>query len=116
MFNAFKVPSGAVVSVAGYCKAIKVVKSCPSASYSGWGHFPVGGGEVLKAFRKGVQDRINQRGGVLGAGRKWSDSWELEQSRAARKINSPRLIIRRGELPKDLEARFADRIYDAWDF
>lgn len=55
---------GKVVTLAGYVKAVKKAKAHPDATFKEgltcW--WPVTGEQIVRQFRDGMHDRINQRG------------------------------------------------------
>jgi hypothetical protein len=65
--------------------------------------------EALHEFREGMDDRINRHIPGFGVGRKWEPNWFWAAWRAARDVNTPRLIVR--YVPPDLKARLAHRIH-----
>lgn len=112
---AIQLPNGKWVSAGAYCKAWKEVKSAPQLSYGGWGHFGEPGTDILKDIRKGINARINAKIPGYGVGRKWSKDWEMRCWRGAWNLNR-RIIVRFGELPKEVEKRVAHRLYSPDDF
>jgi hypothetical protein len=59
--------NGKAVSIGAYVRAIQIAKANPSATFkhglTGW--WPVTGAEIVQQFSAGVQERINQRGGLV---------------------------------------------------
>jgi len=108
---------GRQVGLGGYVKAWKAALAAPAGSTfdKGFNWWPETREEILRTFRKGLQDRINRRiDGFPGAlrpegprGRKWTSEWQTETRRAAQQLNS-RVVIH--WLPAWLKPRFAHRI------
>lgn len=58
----FKTPEGRAVSIKTMGKALRAIRANPGAEYPGWEWYPVPGHFILRSFRDGMHDRINQRG------------------------------------------------------
>lgn len=59
-------PSGKRTSLGHYVGAWKQIKALPpQAEVTGWQWYPVTARDVLRDLRHGLQDRINQRGGLV---------------------------------------------------
>lgn len=102
-------PNGNACSLPTYVKAWRTLKTAsPDEEIKGWDHFPTEAHSILRDIRHGVHDRINRHLPGYGKGRKWADIWQTEAMRAARALNTPRLIIH--WLPSDLKERFANRL------
>lgn len=69
--------------------------------------------EWLAWFRERLLMKIQYNGeGTTRSGwRKMQREWQVEMDRAARALNTPRLVIH--WLPPDLKTRFAHRLYDS---
>lgn len=59
--RAFQTPSGRMVPVRQMAAALRVIRANPAADYPGWEWFAVPGFQILAAFRRGLNDRINMR-------------------------------------------------------
>ena len=57
----FVTPDGRAVSIAQMARALRVIRSAPEAEYDGWEWYSVPGGQILRDFRAGLNDRINRR-------------------------------------------------------
>lgn len=101
------------VPLASYVAGIRAAIAHPGATFkhglTTW--WPVCGADIRREFLAGVHDRINRHAPGYGKGRKWSQEWQADTMRAARDLNTPRLVIRR--LPRDLRARFGHRLAEA---
>lgn len=71
--------------------------------------------EVLKEFRDGLADRINRNIPGYGQGRKWGSDWQRWVGQFARKVNTPRLIVRVTEAPPVYRERLAHRFFTEED-
>jgi hypothetical protein len=60
----FKTPEGRPVGLRAMANALRVIRSNPDTEYPGWNWFPTPGHFILKEFRRGLNDRINQRGAL----------------------------------------------------
>lgn len=58
----FKTPEGRPVGIRKMAQALRVIRAAPDREYPGWDWFPVPGHFILQEFRRGLHDRINQRG------------------------------------------------------
>lgn len=58
----FKTPEGRSVSIRQMAAALARIRANPGADYPGWNWFPTPGHFILREFRRGLNDRINQRG------------------------------------------------------
>ena len=98
------------VPLGAYVRAIGIAKAAPEQTFkSGLSTFwTTKGREIHEQFYEGLTDRINRRIANYGKGRKWSNEWQIETQRAARALNTPRLVIH--WLPKWLLGRFGHRI------
>lgn len=112
--RAFTLPSGRRVSVLQYLIIWHTCRTCerrgvdPAVQAGQWDAFPTTASRTLRDLRAGLHDRINRQLPHFGQGRKWSDDWQLNTSRAARELNTPRLRIH--YLPPHLRARFGHRL------
>lgn len=104
-----RLPNGRHVGLRAYVAAWRVLlRTTPDANVRGFDYFTQTAGEVLAAFRAGLQDRINRHLPGYGRGRKWSSDWQRDAGHTARAVNTPRLIVRWA--PLDLRARLAHRL------
>lgn len=92
--------------------------------------FSTTAGRVLNEFRRGMHDRINQAVPyeLRGAGvdsflrrdmkpyRKLDSQWQRHTSQLARRVNTPRLIVRGSEVPAEFRERLKHRIHTEDDF
>jgi hypothetical protein len=107
-------PSGRAVTLATYARAratlVQLVREGKGdASIRGFDAFPLPAEDVLRQMRLGLHDRISRHmPHYARQGRKWSHEWQTQTWRAARDLNTPRLVIR--WLPHHLATRFAHRI------
>jgi len=60
----FKTPEGRAVSIRQMAGALRRVRANPEALFPGWEWFPTPGYAILREFRRGLHDRINQRGAL----------------------------------------------------
>lgn len=106
-------PNGKPVSLPVYCSAWCTLHTLdPDERISGFDHFPMEAGRVLREIQRGVQDRINRHLPGYGRGRKWSDDWQRAAGHTARRVNTPRLIVCLPEVhPVELRARLTHRIH-----
>jgi len=111
--------SGRPISLANYCKAWKLALAAPADAVfeKGFTWYSQTRTEVLREFRRGLQDRINRRiDGFPGTLKPTADletrkreyEWQIETYRAAQRLNHPRLVI--DYLPPWLKQRFAHRL------
>ena len=63
----FMTPEGRPVSIRAMARALRIIRANPGAEYPGWDWFPVPGHYILREFRRGLDDRINQRGALRRA-------------------------------------------------
>ncbi|MCL8382079.1 DNA polymerase III subunit beta [Xanthobacter aminoxidans] len=108
--------SGQVVTLGTYVAAWRRARAAPPdarfrGSPCGWAGAEEKVAEILRQFRAGMDDRINQHLPWFGRGRRWGPEWQAEASRLARAVNTPRLIVRWA--PPEFRARLAHRIEDA---
>ncbi len=80
---------------------------------------PEGGDGYVKPWRREFLDaldrRINARGGLAVATAKWrrlDPDWQRAALQLAGRVNTPRLIVRSPECPKEFRARLAHRLTD----
>ena len=59
--RAFLTPKGRAVSPRKMHAALSVIRANPDADYAGWNWFSTPGHLILREFRRGLHDRINQR-------------------------------------------------------
>lgn len=102
------------VSLGAYVRAWRAVAALPAEQevkhgLTGW--WSDTAGSVLRQFRDGLHDRINRHVPGFGRGRKWDPDWQREVGHAARRLNTPRLIVRPAEVPLWLRARMAHRLH-----
>lgn len=105
--------NGRRVTLGAYVAAWRTVRSAdPAARYHGapnsWFGEPEPAETILRQFRAGMHDRINRHLPGFGRGRKWSDQWFFDALRAARDVNTPRLIVR--WIPAEFRSRLAHRL------
>ena len=111
--HTIRLPNGKSCSVAKYVAAWKELKAMhPTEQVYGFGWFPQQGGEVLKAMRDGLTDRINRHDPSFGKGRKWKEDWQRGADRIASNINGRRIVTYRNHCPKELQAKLAHRLYE----
>lgn len=66
MAHAITLPNGRRVSLGAYVFAWRRLKEeAPETMFKGFGDFPMEAGAVLSEMRRGLQDRINLRGGAM---------------------------------------------------
>lgn len=58
----FMTPEGRPVPIRTMAFALKAIRKNPDAEYPGWNWFPTPGRMILREFRRGVHERINERG------------------------------------------------------
>ena len=111
MTRAILLPNGKSVTLGAYARAWRKVAKLPAeAIVHGWDYVPTTAGEVLRAMRDGLDERINRHSPHYGKGRKWADDWYWETVRLARMVNTPRLRVYVGQCPKELRGRLAHRL------
>lgn len=65
-WNAIKLPTGRVVGLHAYVAAFNRAKALPpDATVRGWQWFPVEAREVVRDYRRAIDDRVNLRGGLV---------------------------------------------------
>lgn len=102
-------PNGRPCGLGTYAAAWRAVLKMPREEMvKGFAFFPEPAWSVLTAMRGGLSERINAKIPGYGVGRKWANDWYFETYRAARMLNTPRLII--DWLPAWLKPRFAERL------
>jgi hypothetical protein len=121
MHRVVYLPENRTVTLGAYVAAWKIALAAPEdATFeSGFNWYPESRAEVLREFRRGLNDRINRRiDGFPGAlkphparGRKFDHQWQTETYRASLQLNRPRLII--NWLPPWLHSRFKHRLRSA---
>ena len=109
------VTSSGTVTLCAYVKAWKAVKAAPvntmyKSTLCTW--WPESREEILRQFMQGLNDRINGHIAGYAQGRKWSRDWFMSAWRLSRAVNTPRLIVRRTEVPMEFRDRLAGRLYD----
>lgn len=105
-------PNGRSVTLGEYARSWRELKTLPpESSIRGWDHFPATVSGVLAAIRFGVHDRINRHVPGYGDGRKWDIDWQAQARRCGYAVNTPRLIVRKSQVPIELRARLAHRIH-----
>lgn len=60
----FKTPEGRPVTARTMSAALRQIRKYPDKDYPGWNWFPTPGHAILRSFREGLHDRINQRGAM----------------------------------------------------
>jgi hypothetical protein len=65
--RAFYTPEGRAVSIRTMAKALRTIRAAPEKDYPGWNWFATPGHFILREFRRGLHDRINQRGDLRKA-------------------------------------------------
>lgn len=112
-------PQGRQVTLGNYVRAWSLAIAAPEGTIfnKGFNWYPQTKNEVLREFRRGLNDRINRRiDGFPGTlrpqphpnTRKHDYQWQVETHRAAIQLNQPRLIVH--WLPPWLKTRFAHRL------
>jgi len=108
-------PNGRACGLPTYVKAWRTLKAArPDEQIKGWDHFATEAAEILRDIRYGVHDRINRHIPDYGHGRKWDSNWQHDMQRAARDLNTPRLVI--SWLPFEIKERFAHRLRNLDDY
>lgn len=105
---------GQAVPLGSYVRAWREAASAPLERMYKRGlinRWPTSALDVLRQFRGGMTERINRHIPGYGIGRKWQPEWYWWTWRTARAVNTPRLVVRRTEVPVWLRARLAHRIY-----
>lgn len=65
-WQAVKLPCGKLVSWGTYVRAFRTAKTMePNAPVKGWDWCTVPASEVVRAIRRAIDDRVNQRGGLV---------------------------------------------------
>lgn len=103
---------GHSVTIAAYVQGWRAAKALPPETMckngpGAW--FSVSAAEIMREIEYGMHARINRHIPGYGVGRKWSNDWQVETRRAARDVNTPRLIVR--WLPSHLKARLSHRLF-----
>lgn len=57
----FLTPEGRPVSPRTMARALQAIRRNPDGLYPGWNWYPTPGHFILKEFRRGLHDRINNR-------------------------------------------------------
>ena len=57
----FMTPEGRKVSIRTMSAALRKIRQKPDAEYPGWNWFPTPGRMIIKEFRRGLHERINER-------------------------------------------------------
>jgi hypothetical protein len=117
----FVVTARGRMTLGNYVAFVKRAIAYPNASC--WGGLktegPTTGRDIRWEFLEGVHDRINQavpyrlRGHVeprLPRWRKLSLDWQRAALQLARRVNTPRLIVRENEVPPEFRRRLAGRL------
>lgn len=109
-------PNGRRALLAAYCYSWRQMKQAePDKPIRGFDLFAMPAADILREIRRGVHDRINRHIPGYGVGRKWDDDWQRDALHTARRVNTPRLIVRETEVhPVELRPRLAHRI-TAWE-
>ena len=106
------VPIGRHIALGEYVKTWRLLKTLPPMEeVKGWSWWAVRADVILEGISYGVHDRINRLLPWFNKGRKWEWNYQTETRRAARALNTPRLIIH--WLPSWLRPRFEHRIREA---
>ncbi len=105
-----KLCDGRRIGLGAYVKAWRACLGLPGNTHigkgvDGWGQTA---SEALSDLRRGMDDRINRHIPGYGKGRKWDSDWFWSAWRAARDVNTPRLVVR--YVPMEFRARLAHRI------
>ena len=104
-------PNGKACGLSQYVKAFHTLKQAkPESLWPGWDYFPTTAASILAAMQYGIHDRINRHIPAFGVGRKWSPDYFRAANHCARRVNTPRLVVREGMVPFEFRARLADRI------
>lgn len=107
-----QLPNGKRVSVAAYVKAWRIIRDAdPRREFGAWSHFPESAATIRREMLAGLDARINRHIPGFNIGRKWEPGAYWEAWRLSRAVNSPRLIVRRAQVPLEYRARLASRIW-----
>ena len=111
MIRAITLPNGRQCSVGVYVKAWRALQRMPQDELvKGFSYDYDSAGYILQRMREGIHDRINRHDRRYGIGRKWSPDWQRATYHCARNVNTPRLIVRKGQVPYWLRDQLAHRI------
>ena len=101
-----RLPSGIVLTLGQYVAAWRRALEAPGdEEFRRWDRFPETAERILAEIRRGVHARINRHLPWYDQGRKWAEGWQRDAERFARAVNTPRLIVRDRECPRDLRGR-----------
>lgn len=102
-----RLPSGRSVPIRAYVQAWKTLRNLPAdQEVNGFNWFPSAAGDILRAMRNGMHDRINRHDPRKG--RKMCPDWQIGMIRDAHRING-RVVTRRFETA-EMNRRFAHRL------
>jgi len=93
-----------------YKIAVKTARETPDQEFMGFRDYPQTATVILREFRRALHARINTRGERVSYGRKDCADWIRAMSRAARNVNTPRLIVRAQSVPCEIRNRLAHRL------
>lgn len=103
-------PNGKPCGLGVYVAAWRQLQTLPPhEEIRGWDHFPTEVRGILAEISRACDERINRHLPWFERGRKWEWVWQADTARAARALNTPRLVIH--WLPAWLKTRFAHRLY-----
>jgi hypothetical protein len=102
-------PNGKPVSLACYVTSWRAIRALPpTATVTGFDHWPTPAATILRELRHGIHDRINKHDPRYGGGRKWEPIYQLSLARDARRLHdiARRVRVYQIETP-ELARRFA---------
>jgi hypothetical protein len=109
MVRVITLPGGNKCRLGAYVAAWRTIKTLPAETIiPRWNWHQNDAASVLRSLRAGIHDRINKHVLGYGCGRKWDQNWQVEAGRAARAVNTPRLVV--GWVPVEFRARLAHRL------
>lgn len=107
-------PNGRYVKAHDFVQGIQKIKSLPDgAIIRGAGQWGANTTKeaMLREYREMIDNRINSKIPGFDNGRKKQSSWQSTASQLALRVNTPRLIVRKGEVPKEFRVRLNHRIF-----
>lgn len=101
--------------------AIKHAKAHPNDFYqtSEWASHRMTASQYLAWFRRCLNAKINRdrkRYGRKDGGDNYMSDYERSTMQIARRVNTPRLIVRKNDVPFEFKGRLAHRIYQEENF
>ena len=107
-------PNGRKIAATEYMKAIRTVRTLPDGTY-----IEKAGAtkeQILSQYSRMMNNKINKGDKDYMKGRKWSSDYQRSAVKTAIRVNTPRLIVRETEVPKEFMSRLKNRIYTGDDF